>query len=155
MAHGRNFSTVSRTTSYFGVLTTKGSRLDKERVWDCHDRITPMNSTKWRLLADKGRWYDDEFDYTGAACYELGTGGPRGGDIQPHYVGETGNEKKRMSQYASHGSHLSRVIDDHLKRGWSLYYRAWALPSKKAAIKMQDAFLAKYKYDWNEQRNRS
>lgn len=113
-----------------------------------------MSWTKWRLLADKRKWYSDEFDHSGPACYELGTGGPRGGRIQPHYVGETGNEDKRISQYASHGSHLSKIISWHLNKGWCLYYRAWALPSKHAAIKMQNRLLAKYKYDWNQQLNR-
>jgi hypothetical protein len=108
-----------------------------------------MSWTEWRLLADRKSWYGDDFDYDGAACYELGTGGPRGGNIEPHYVGETGNEKKRMSQYASHGSHLSKIISQHLKDGWCLYYRAWALTSKKAAIATQNRLLAKHKYDWN------
>lgn len=108
-----------------------------------------MSWTDWRLLARKGEWFDDGFDYEDAACYELGTGGPRGGRIEPHYVGETGNERARMRQYACHGSHLSEIIDWHLKQGWSLYYRGWMLPSKEAAVKMQNRLLAQHKYDWN------
>jgi hypothetical protein len=55
--------------------------------------------TRPRLLASKGKWFDDSFDYAGPACYELGTGGPRAGNIQWHYVGHTKNEKSRMSCY--------------------------------------------------------
>ena len=98
-------------------------------------------------------WYDDEFDYDGPACYELGTGGPRGGQIEPHYVGETVSEKRRMSSYARDGSHLSDIIDDHLKGGWTLYYRAVACSSKHSARKLQDNLLRKFEYDWNIQLN--
>jgi len=108
-----------------------------------------MGWTDWRLLARKGEWYDDAFDYEGAACYELGTGGPRGGRIEPHYVGETENELNRMREYARNGSHLSEIIDWHLNQGWSLFYRGWALPSKKAAGELQNRLLAKFEYDWN------
>src|SRR5258708_6003692 len=92
-----------------------------------------MGWTDSRLLAKGSEWYEDGFDYEGPACYELGTGGPRAGNIQWHYVGETGNEKKRLCEYARSGSHLSSTIDWHLKQGWFLYYRACACPSKKAA----------------------
>jgi hypothetical protein len=109
-----------------------------------------MGWTTPRLLVKGNEWYDDEFDYEGPACYELGTGGPRGGKIQWHYVGETANEKKRVSEYARSGSHLSSTIDWHLRRGWSLYYRAFACSSKKAAKEMQDRMLGRLKYDWNK-----
>ncbi len=108
-----------------------------------------MSWTAWRLLARKGEWYDDAFDYEGPACYELGTGGPRGGGIEPHYVGEAKNERNRMREYARHGSHLSEIIDWHLNQGWSLFYRGRALPSKKAAVAMQNRLLAEFEYDWN------
>lgn len=112
-----------------------------------------MKWTEWRRLADRRGWYDDEFDYDGPACYELGTGGPRGGQIERHYVGETLSESGRMSSYARHGSHLSDIIDDHLKREWTLYYRAVACRSKRDARKLQDNLLRKFKYDWNKQLN--
>jgi hypothetical protein len=105
--------------------------------------------TSWRLLADKRFWYEDCFDWDGPACYELGTGGPRGGRIQPHYVGETGNERRRIKAYASHGSHLADIIDDHLRRGWRLYYRAISCVSKPRAKELQDNLLARFEYDWN------
>jgi hypothetical protein len=108
-----------------------------------------MAWTTWRLLANRKDWFDDRFDYEGPACYELGTGGPRGGAIQAHYIGETKNECSRMECYARHGSHLSDIIDDHLERGWCLYYRGMSCASKKAAVAMQDRMLAKFKYDWN------
>lgn len=109
--------------------------------------------TRWRKLADNNSWYDHEFDYDGPACYELGIGGPRGGNIQPVYVGETSNEKRRITAYARHGSHLSGIIDSHLRRGFNLYYRAQALSSKAVAKRMQDNLLNGYTYDWNIQSN--
>lgn len=54
-----------------------------------------------------------------------------------------------MSQYACHGSHLSKIIDLHLKDGWCLYYRGWAVASKIEAVEMQNRMLEKFKYDWN------
>jgi hypothetical protein len=108
-----------------------------------------MGWTNWRKIAEKGTWCDDELDYDGPACYELAVGGPRGGDIRPVYVGETVNERTRVIAYASHGSHLAQIIRSHLRDGWSLYYRAQARPSKKAAKAMQDRLLEQFAYDWN------
>ena len=108
-----------------------------------------MAWTHWRLLANHKEWFDDTFDHEGPSCYVLGTRGPRGGDIQPHYVGETKNEKSRMKCYARHGSHISKIIDVHLKDGWSLYYRGTCCDSKEDAVAMQNRMLANRKYDWN------
>ena len=108
-----------------------------------------MSWTDWTLLADKKCWYVDEWPYDGPSCYELGTAGPQGGDIQPHYVGETSNEKRRMAAYGRNGSHLAEVIDDHLRRGWFLWYRGRAFDTKKAAKAMQDRMLGRHVYDWN------
>jgi hypothetical protein len=113
-----------------------------------------MRWTSWRLLADKRTWYDEDFDWEGPACYELGTGGPRGGSIEPHYVGETTNERRRIAAYARHGSHLADIIDDHLRRGWCLYYRAISYPSKPRAKMLQDNLLGRFEYDWNVVLNR-
>ena len=71
--------------------------------------------TNKRKIACGSEWYGDQFDYEGPACYELGTGGPKGGNIQWRYVGETSNEKKRIEGYARNGSHLSEIINDHLR----------------------------------------
>ena len=109
--------------------------------------------TEPRLIAFKNEWYSESFDYEGPACYELGTGGPRGGNIQWHYVGETSNEKQRISEYARSGSHLSDIINWHLRQGWHLYYRSQSLPTKKDAKEMQDRLLARFKYDWNDKLN--
>lgn len=54
-----------------------------------------MAWTEWRLLATPTDWFCGDLTHNGASCYELGTGGPRGGSIQIHYVGETSNEKSR------------------------------------------------------------
>ena len=105
------------------------------------------------MLADRRKWYSDDFDCTGPACYELGTGGPSAGRIQPHYVGETSNESRRMGEYASHGGHLSEIIDYHLRQGWGLYYRAVACTSKRDAERMPNNLLRRHKYDWNIQLN--
>lgn len=56
-----------------------------------------------------------------------------------------------MRRYAQSGSHISPLIDSYLKRGYNLYYRGMALPSKRAAKEMQDSLLAQYDYDWNIQ----
>jgi hypothetical protein len=108
-----------------------------------------MGWTQPRLLAYKSKWSDASLDHRGPACYEIGTGGPRGGNIEWHYVGETGNEKRRMSRYGRDGSHLSKEINYHLRQGWHIYYHAWACSSKKAAKRMQDNLLRRRKYDWN------
>lgn len=108
-----------------------------------------MGWTDWRMIADHGTWYDDDFDWDGPACYELAIAGPSGGDLRQVYVGETKNEKKRIAAYACHGSHLSEIIDDHLRRGWALWYHATALDSKAAAAAMQNRLLKRFKYDWN------
>ena len=109
-----------------------------------------MGWTKARLLAYCGDWYPDILDHNGPACYEIGTGGPRGGYLQWHYVGETVNEKIRLATYARSGSHLAEAIQEHLDDGWHIFYRACACPTKGAAKKMQDSLLAKHKYDWNK-----
>lgn len=110
--------------------------------------------TQWRLLARGRDWFGHLLDYDGPSCYELGTGGSRGGSIQQHYIGETMNERTRMEQYACHGSHLRTIIDWHLKDGWCLYYRGYQVRSKKEAVVMERRMLARFKYDWNEKMNR-
>ncbi len=109
--------------------------------------------TKPRLIASRSGWSSLCLDHDGPACYELGTGGPRGGAIQWHYVGETANERQRISCYARSGSHLSHVITWHLKEGWYLYYRAKACTSKALARTMQDNLLSRFRYDWNQKLN--
>ena len=106
-----------------------------------------------RLLAYGKEWFDLSLDNEGPACYELGTGGPRAGNMAWHYVGETSNERARMACYGRDGSHLSEIIRRHLKEGWHLHYRACACRSKKAARRMQDNLLARHEYDWNQMLN--
>lgn len=109
-----------------------------------------MGWTKPRILAHKNDWFDASLDNDGPACYEIGTGGPRGGSLKWHYVGETVYERKRLSTYGRDGSHLSIIIRRHLKEGWHLYYRACACQSKEAAKRMQDNLLSRWEYDWNK-----
>jgi hypothetical protein len=108
-----------------------------------------MGWTGWRKIAERSKWFGDEIDHDGPACYELGLGGPRGGDMRIVYVGETVNEKSRVIAYASHGSHLAQTIRSALRGGWSLFYRAQARPSKLAAKATQDRLLRDYEYAWN------
>jgi len=105
--------------------------------------------TQWRKIADRRHWYDDALDWDGPACYELAIGGPRGGNIRIVYVGETVNETKRVIAYASHGSHLAKIVEWHLKQGWHLFYRAQIKNSKSEAIRTQNNLLAEFDYDWN------
>jgi hypothetical protein len=109
--------------------------------------------TNWRKLADQKAWYDEHLDWDGPSCYELAIGGPRGGELKCVYVGETANEKARMTAYGMHGSHLSEIIGWHLRQGWCLHYRGRTAKSKKAAVKIQNALLDKCDYDWNLMRN--
>lgn len=109
--------------------------------------------TKFRLIADRYEWYDDQLDYDGPTCYELAIGGPRGGDIRIVYVGETSNEMRRMASYARSGSHLAEIIGWHLNEGWCLYYRGYLCSSKSEAVEMQNSLLSRHKYDWNVQLN--
>lgn len=108
-----------------------------------------MGWTRWRKIAERAEYIDDWSDYDGPAVYELATGGPDGKRIRVHYVGETQCESARIGAYARHGSHLRRIIDDHLDRGWSLYYRAIACTSKDEAKRRQDDLLRRFEYDWN------
>jgi len=110
--------------------------------------------TRWRLLARGREWFDHLLDYDGPSCYELGTGGPRGGGIQQHYIGETMNEQARMTRYARSGSHLAKIIEWHLKQGWCLYYRGYQVSSKAEAVAMERSMLKRFRYDWNERLNR-
>lgn len=110
--------------------------------------------TEPRLIIYRNARYDDSFDYDGPACYELGTGGPRRGNIQWHYVGETSNELRRMCTYTRNGSHLSKKINWHLRQGWHIYYRARACSTKEDAKRMESNLLSRYEYDWNVQLNR-
>ena len=108
-----------------------------------------MAWTEWRRIATDREWSDDLCDWDGPACYELAVGGPRGGDLRIVYVGETCNERRRISSYARSGSHLAGIIDEHLREGWCLYYRAQSRDKKADARRMQDSLLARYEYDWN------
>lgn len=108
-----------------------------------------MGWTDWRKIAEGSSWFDDDLDYDGPCCYELAVAGPRGGDLMVVYVGETCDEERRILAYAVDGSHLRDEIYDHLRRGWTLWYRAWSHDTKRSARAMQDRLLSGYKYPWN------
>ena len=97
--------------------------------------------SNWIKLAGKGYWIDYKNAYNGPACYDLGIGGPNYGNIIPVYVGETKNEKRRISKYAKGESHLLEIINKHMENDFTLYYRAQAKSSKAEAKKCRTAFL--------------
>lgn len=105
--------------------------------------------TKWRKIADRDCWYEDELDWDGPSCYELAIAGPRGGNRIIVYVGETKNERQRLKAYGRNGSHLSDIIAEHLEDGWHLYYRAQIAKSKEHAVELQNRLLVRWDYDWN------
>lgn len=108
-----------------------------------------MGWTKWRKLAEGIHWHDDIFDWDGPACYELALAGPRGGSLKIMYVGETDNEKRRMTQYGSYGSHIKEEIKKGIRDRWTLWYRAQSFQTKKQAKAFQDNLLKKHNYPWN------
>ena len=112
-----------------------------------------MRWTNWRKIADKEHWYDEEFDWNGPACYELGLRGPRGGRHRTVYVGETINERSRLLSYAKYGSHLSVLIDEALDNGWHLYYHAIMCRTKEDAVTLQNRLLFRHYYEWNKKLN--
>lgn len=113
-----------------------------------------MGWTKWRKIADSRFWYDDQMDWPGPACYELSIAGARGGGRRIVYVGETANERRRISTYARSGSHLRQIIAEHLDDGWHLFYRACTAKAKEDAVQMQNRLLRRFEYDWNIVLNR-
>ncbi len=100
-------------------------------------------------IADENFWYPQELYYNGPACYELVVAGARKGNANIVYVGETQNEKCRITTHARRTSHLSEIIDWHLAKGWHLYYRSQALPTKEMAFEMQNRLLKTHIYPWN------
>ncbi len=112
-----------------------------------------MGWTNPRLLASGAEWFSAVLDNGGPACYEIGTGGPRGGGISWHYVGETASEKNRMARYGSDGSHISELINEQIDEGKHIWYRAQYCRTKQAAKKMQDNLLKRFRYDWNKASN--
>ena len=117
------------------------------------DTLVHVGWTTFRVIATINEFTTEACDHDGPACYELAIAGPRGGDLRIVYVGETQNERARMTCYGRDGSHLSKIIRQHLRNGWHLYYRGWATPTKKAAITLQNRLLSKSRYDWNIQLN--
>jgi hypothetical protein len=112
--------------------------------------------TDWMKIADENKCFLDDLKHDGPACYELGVRKNFLGvfrDIEIMYVGETSNEKKRITAYAVDGSHLADLIEDYLDSGYSLYYRAQAKANKKEAKNMQDSLLLSYEYEWNVHNN--
>lgn len=109
--------------------------------------------TRWIRLAYGDEWFPENIKYRGPATYELGVGGHRHGNIESVYVGETGNLRKRLSNYGEKGSHRWREIDDVLDRGYALYYRYQRRRSKQTAKSSEGYYLRKYDYNWNVQSN--
>lgn len=109
--------------------------------------------TNWRIIAEKGIKYTWELDWNGPAIYELSITGRRGGNRLIKYLGETQNEKNRISCYAANGSHLCQLIDEELNWGSLLWYRSLRMRSKEEAIIKQNRLLYEFDYPWNKQLN--
>lgn len=108
--------------------------------------------SRWKnpqKIADKHYYCTNILTHQGPCCYELIVAGVRGGNAQIVYVGETGNEKRRISDHARRNSHLRKLIDDALSKGWNLYYRSQSFASKNQAINLQNRLLSKNYYLWN------
>jgi len=108
-----------------------------------------MSWTDWRFLANGDSWSSETFDWKGASVYELAIGGPRGGNLQTMYVGETKEESVRLATYGSGRSHIEDYLSDALAEGWTIFYRAMGMPSKEQAKATQDSLLSKFDYPWN------
>lgn len=108
-----------------------------------------MGWTRWTKIAEGQHWFDDELDYDGPVIYELSLAGPRGGNREIMYVGKATSEKRRIRSYASNGSHLRKEVNDGLRDGWCLFYRAMACVSADAARERELRMLRKFDYPWN------
>jgi hypothetical protein len=99
--------------------------------------------TEWRKIAEGKHWFPEAIDYRGPACYELGIREPgsRSG-ILPIYVGETDNERRRVTYHARLKGLTGQKLSDALRHGFTIYERAQKLPSKSLAKRMQDRLLA-------------
>ena len=106
-----------------------------------------------RLIAISDEWYPNALHYDGPSCYELGSLGYRERYIRWHYVGETGNERRRIKGYATHGSHKADRIDEILAEGRKLYFHSYKCPTKEQAVMMQNKLLAIHNYPWNRMLN--
>lgn len=109
--------------------------------------------TNWTKIAKYDEYFLDGLTYDGPCCYELGIRQFLIEEILSVYVGETSNERKRISAYAVDGSHLRKLINRHLKAGHALYFRSQAKRTKSEAKRMQDSLLSNYKYEWNNHFN--
>ena len=74
------------------------------------------------------------------------------------YVGSTcraksGALRARINEYSRHGSHKYKLINDALRRGYTLLVRVKVARSRKKAEELENALLDRYDYAWNERRN--
>lgn len=105
--------------------------------------------TGWRKLCDTDFLYDEHLDWGGPVCYELALAGPRGGNRETVYVGESGNARQRLSRHGLERTHLRDTIRTNLRQGWCLFCRVQRKPSKSDAVRMQNNLLARKYYPWN------
>lgn len=109
--------------------------------------------SEWKKIAKYDEYYIEDITYDGPSCYELGVRQWLIEEIESVYVGETKNEKNRITRYVTSTSHLEKIIEEHLNDGYALYYRSQAKRTKSEAKKMQDNLLSTYEYEWNIQLN--
>ena len=74
------------------------------------------------------------------------------------YVGSTcraksGALRARINEYCRDGSHKSKLINDALRRRYTLLVRVKGARSREKAEELENALLDRYDYAWNERRN--
>ena len=84
----------------------------------------------------RGRW-----DRTDCPCIGTHEGGDKG---------KRCSLRRRITEYATNGSHKSELIDRAITKGFSLYVRY--LISENAQV-LENEYLARYDYAWNERHN--
>lgn len=107
----------------------------------------------WQEIAFKTNTYLQKLDYEGPACYQLGIRTPEEQENVIVYVGETDNEKERISNHATLNTHLKDKIEEILHDFKFLSFRSLQTTTKEEAKAEQDRWLARYSFDWNDQGN--
>ena len=74
------------------------------------------------------------------------------------YIGSTcraksGALRARINEYSRDGSHKSMLINDALRRRYTLLVRVKVASSREKAEELENALLDRYDYAWNERRN--
>lgn len=122
----------------------------------------PFDGVKNRAPGNHGyivRDIERAFPYKARKCgiYEWKVEKP-GGRSAVVYVGSTcrgkpGSLRDRINEYCNDGSHKSKLINDALRRGYSLSVRVKPARPSENVEELEKAFLDRYDYPWNKDRN--